>query len=65
MVSDGRTPSVAVRAMNQTEYLEEDNWTGSYYEIGLELAPYGDDAAVTRALEVVWRQPELQGPWLE
>jgi len=48
--------------MKQADYLKDDNWHASYYEFAFEPGPYGDDALVTRALETLWRQPELHGP---
>lgn len=50
--------------MERSEFTREENWHGSFYELCLELGPVGDDALATRALEVLWRQPELHGPWL-
>ena len=51
--------------MKRAEYLKDENWRGSYYELALELGPYGDDALLRQALEALWRQPELRGPWRE
>lgn len=51
--------------MEQAEFLCEENWWGSFYELALELGPTGDDAMATRALDELWRQPELRGPWRE
>jgi hypothetical protein len=51
--------------MERAEYLCEENWWGSYYELALELGPSGDDAMATRAQEALWRLPELRGPWRE
>ena len=51
--------------MERAEYLREENWSGSFYELSLELGPAGGDALAKRALEALWRQPELRGPWKE
>jgi hypothetical protein len=51
--------------MERAEYLRDENWLGSFYEVSLELGPFGDDALATRALETLWRQPELRGPWID
>jgi hypothetical protein len=51
--------------MERAEYLREENWSGSFYELSLELGPSGDDVLATRALDALWRQPELHGPWRE
>lgn len=55
----------SVKTMKRAEYLKDENWHGSYYECALELGPYGNDALVMQALEALWRQPELCGPWVE
>jgi hypothetical protein len=52
-------------AIERAEYCREENWFGSFYEFSLELGPAGDDAVARRALEALWQQPELRGPWRE
>src|SRR5262245_44755075 len=49
--------------MERSDYLRQESWDGSFYEISLELGPCGDDDVARRALETLWRQPELRGPW--
>ncbi len=51
--------------MERKEYLQEDRWRGSFYEISLELGPAGDDKCVDRALRALWSRPEVCGPWLD
>jgi hypothetical protein len=51
--------------MERSEFARTENWDGSYYELCLELGPVGNDALATRALEALWRRPELHGPWLQ
>lgn len=51
--------------MERLEYLDDENWRGSFYELSLELDSSGDDSTVLRALQVLWNQPELRGPWVE
>lgn len=51
--------------MQRSEFITEENWYGSYYELCLELGPVGNDALATRALDLLWRRPELHGPWLD
>jgi len=49
--------------VERTEYLNAENWRGSYYEFALDLGLPGDDALVLLALQAMWRQPQLRGPW--
>jgi hypothetical protein len=51
--------------MERAEYIREENWLGSFYELSLELGASGDDTLATRALAALWKQPELRGPWNE
>ncbi|MGE3976305.1 MAG: hypothetical protein AB7F94_01820 [Nitrospira sp.] len=51
--------------MEMTEFRSKENWQGSFYELCLELGPAGSDTLAIRALEMLWRQPELHGPWVE
>src|SRR5436309_2497717 len=51
--------------MGRSEYLRDENWQGSFYELTLELGPCGGDALATRALQELWHRPELRGPWRE
>lgn len=49
--------------MNRREYFRVDNWSGSFYELALELGPSGDDALALQALRALWSRPEVRGPW--
>lgn len=49
--------------ISREQYLDDNNWLGSLYEVSLELGPTGDDALAHRALTRLWRNPALQGPW--
>jgi hypothetical protein len=51
--------------MKRAEYLRDENWYGSFYEIAVELGPMGDDALAVQALHALWSQPEVRGPWRE
>src|SRR5262249_19121655 len=51
--------------MDRHEYLLDENWYGSFYEISLELGPVGNDALAMQALRALWSQPEVRGPWRE
>jgi len=51
--------------MDRHEYLRDENWYGSFYEISLELGPVGNDALAMQALRALWSQPEVRGPWRE
>jgi hypothetical protein len=51
--------------MDRLEYLRDENWYGSFYEISLELGPTGNDALAKQALRALWAQPEVRGPWRE
>ncbi|HEX2094038.1 MAG TPA: hypothetical protein VHG28_16670 [Longimicrobiaceae bacterium] len=44
------------------DFSSEEQWRGSYYELAVELSP-PDDACLRRALEVLWSDPHLEGPW--
>ena len=49
--------------MDRREYLQEENWHGTYYEFSLELGPTGNDALALDALRTLWSQPALRWPW--
>jgi hypothetical protein len=51
--------------MDRHAYTSEDAWLGSYYELCLELGPAGDDTRLRDALDGLWSNPRLCGPWLE
>lgn len=51
--------------MQRSEFTRDENWHGSFYELCIELGPVGNDALATRALDLLWRPPELHGPWLD
>ncbi|HVS20163.1 MAG TPA: hypothetical protein VMT18_16285, partial [Planctomycetota bacterium] len=45
------------------DYLRDENWLGSYYELSLDLGPCGDDELASIALQALWQSPRLAGPW--
>jgi len=49
--------------MNTNAYIRNENWSGSYFELALELGPAGDDAQARRAVSALWRHSALVGPW--
>ena len=49
--------------MDRREYLSDENWYGSFYEMSLELGPTGNDLLALEALRALWSQPEVRGPW--
>src|SRR6185295_16655237 len=51
--------------MDRAEYVRDDSWYGSFYEVALELGPSGNDVLAMQALRCLWSQPELRGPWRE
>jgi hypothetical protein len=50
--------------MDPREFLDRENWLGSFYELAIEVAPYGDDARLLTAQQALWRAPSLDGPYL-
>lgn len=63
----GRWPDTtgANHVMKRAENVRDENWYGSFYEIALELGPTGNDALAMQALQALWSQPEVRGPWRE
>jgi hypothetical protein len=51
--------------MTALDVTRRETWHGSYYELAVELSRPKDDARLLRALEVVWSDPRLRGPWTE
>lgn len=43
---------------------EAEDWSGPYYELAVEFVPR-DDARLQHALDVLWSDPCLEGPWSE
>lgn len=50
--------------MNESDFLNPENWYGSHYELAIEY-PKGNDTELLEAINSVWHQPELTGPWRE
>lgn len=42
-------------------YLDRENWTGSHFEVAIELGPR-DDGRLLQSLRSVWTSPLLNGP---
>ena len=51
--------------MNESDFLNIENWYGSYYQLAIEFNPTGDDERVLKAISALWSLPELTGPWGE
>jgi hypothetical protein len=51
--------------IQRSDYVRDENWLGSYYELSLELGPCGDDELASSALQALWQFPRLAGPWDE
>lgn len=49
--------------MDTSIFQHSKNWSGTYYELALELGPTGDDDRLLSALRFLWQQPQLRGPW--
>lgn len=45
------------------EFFEPENWLGSFYELAMEYAPYGDDKRLLHAQRTLWDTPSLRGPY--
>jgi hypothetical protein len=50
--------------MNKDFYVEQDNWSGSYYELAIELQTSHDNVRLESALQALWSHPNLSGHWL-
>jgi hypothetical protein len=49
--------------MNRADFLERENWHGSYYELAMEFVPRSDDTRLLAAIRALWSAPDLRGPW--
>lgn len=47
--------------MPEQEFVAQENWYGSHYELGIAYAPY-DDQHLESALQTIWQHPLLDGP---
>ena len=50
--------------MNKDFYAERKNWSGSYYELAIELQTSHDNVRLEKALDTLWHHPNLSGHWL-
>jgi hypothetical protein len=50
--------------MNKDFYVEQNNWSGSYYELAIELQSSQDNIRLEKALQALWSHPNLKGHWL-
>ena len=48
--------------MKAAEFTDEENWTGGYYELAIELGSR-DDFRLEQALVAVWKLAALEGPF--
>lgn len=48
--------------MSSTDFGLDDNWSGGFYELALELGP-GSDERLTETVEAIWSTPALDGCW--
>lgn len=51
--------------MNRNEFLNIENWYGSYYELAIEYHPKGNNKTLIDAINAIWQLTELTGPWRE
>lgn len=49
--------------MDLDEYMNLNNWLGSFYELSMEYRPSGDRARLLAAVRALWRAPYLAGPY--
>lgn len=49
--------------MDRLAFTTPENWSGSPYELQLELGPGGDDQRLRAAMDALWSHPTLSGPW--
>ncbi len=49
--------------MDKAVYCDDEHWSGSYYGLCLELGDCGDDERVYKALNALWMNERLAGPW--
>ena len=50
--------------MDRDLFIQKESWYGSYYELAIELQTSHDDIRLEKALETLWRHPNLSGHWL-
>jgi hypothetical protein len=51
--------------MRSEQFLNAVNWSGGFYQLGIELTHSHDDVRLRAALEAIWSCSSLVGPWLE
>jgi len=51
-------------SMDRTQYLNKKNWQGSCYELAIEYFPGGNDVRLLNAVNAIWNERALSGPWL-
>lgn len=51
--------------MNKPFLLNDDNWSGGYYELSLEFYPSGSDKRVLTAMKALCEISDFYGPWKE
>ncbi len=49
--------------MDPRAFRDQENWLGSFYELAIEYAPYGDDERLLHAQRALWSAPSLDGPY--
>ena len=59
----GRSLGAHVIVMDRSQYEDERNWRGSFYELSVELGPVGGDALASSASATLWQHPSIRGPW--
>jgi hypothetical protein len=50
--------------MDRDLFIQKGSWYGSFYELAIELQTSHDDIRLGKALETLWRHPNLSGHWL-
>lgn len=49
--------------MRNSDYIEPENWLGSFYELAMEYHPVGNDQRLLEGIRAAWASPYLSGPW--
>lgn len=51
--------------MDVERFSNSDNWLGSYYALSIEVSSSANSQKLTDALEHLWHNECIQGPWLD
>jgi hypothetical protein len=56
------------RVLDPTDFLDDENWHGGYYELAVDLGDRGDLDSGDRLLaarDALWATEDLDGPYLD